>query len=238
MRGVFLRSTGRTSQEYIITGFVRSRLHPWPSLTNQPRWLAGVWTFDSAAKAARFCALLRTRFEHSACWTWWMLRASCGRDPKKYGGVIKHGETAVCVRRGDGWPTVHGQSRARLPGLLYVGDVLPKHPAGRLLTTLGRPSEVAVIGARGAVETLVTAPRMGDPEKSAAAREDRLTRTSDLQTRLWAGLSAGHSTRLILPAPPGARVAASVRGAKGERRQRCPGKSHDNLPIVGVLDCL
>jgi len=87
-------------------------------------------------------------------------------------------------------------------------------------------AEIAVIGAKGAVEIIFRAEAAGDSEKLAA----RTKEYQDRFTNPYAAASRGYIDDVIMPHSTRKRIIRSLRTLKTKQLSN-PAKKHDSLPL-------
>jgi acetyl-CoA carboxylase carboxyltransferase component len=146
----------------IITGFIRLEGQTVGVVANQPMVLAGVLDIDSARKAARFVRFCDC-FEIPIL-TFVDVPGFLPGTGQEYNGVIKHGAKLLFAYGEATVPKVTVITRKAYGGAYVV--MSSKHLRGDI-SYAWPTSEIAVMGAKGAVEILHRAD-LGDPEKIAA----------------------------------------------------------------------
>ncbi|MEM6358096.1 MAG: acyl-CoA carboxylase subunit beta, partial [Pseudomonadota bacterium] len=150
----------------IITGFIRLEGRTVGVVANQPMVLAGVLDIDSARKAARF-----VRF--CDCFsipilTFVDVPGFLPGTAQEYDGVIKHGAKLLFAYGEATVPKVTVITRKAYGGAYVV--MASKHLRGDI-NYAWPTSEIAVMGAKGAVEILYRS-EAGDAEKIAQRTKD------------------------------------------------------------------
>lgn len=204
----------------ILTGFVRLEGSTVGVVANQPTVLAGCLDIDASRKAARF-----VRFCDAFSIPILTLVDVPGFLPgtaQEYGGIIKHGAKLLFAYAEATVPKVTVITRKAYGGAYDVmaskhlrGDVNYAWPA----------AEIAVMGAKGAVEILYRAER-GDPEALA-------TRTQDYEARFanpFVAAERGFIDEVIQPRSTRRRVARAFAMLRGKTLEN-PWKKHDNIPL-------
>jgi len=204
----------------ILTGFIRLEGSTIGIVANQPMVLAGCLDIDSARKAARF-----VRFCDAFQIPILTLVDVPGFLPgtsQEYGGIIKHGAKLLFAYGEATVPKVTVIVRKAYGGAYDV--MASKHLRGDV--NYAWPSaEIAVMGAKGAVEILYRS-ELGDPEKIAA-------RTKDYEDRFanpFVAAERGFIDEVIMPHSTRRRVARAFASLRTKVLAN-PYKKHDNIPL-------
>jgi len=204
----------------IITGFIRLEGQTVGVVANQPMVLAGVLDIDSARKAARFVRFCDC-FEIPLL-TLVDVPGFLPGTSQEYNGVIKHGAKLLFAYGEATVPKVTVITRKAYGGAYVVMSA--KHL--RADVNYAWPtSEIAVMGARGAVEILHRAD-LGAPEKIAA-------HTAEYEDRFanpFVAAERGFIDEVIQPRSTRRRVARAFAALRTKRRAM-PWKKHDNIPL-------
>ena len=204
----------------ILTGFIRIEGRTIGVVANQPMVLAGCLDIDSSRKAAKF-----VRFCDAFSIPLLTLVDVPGFLPgtaQEYGGVIKHGAKLLFAYGEATVPKVTLITRKAYGGAYDV--MASKHLRGDF--NYAWPSaEIAVMGARGAVEILYRS-ELGDPEKIAA-------RTKDYEDRFanpFVAAEKGFIDEVIVPSLSRKRIARAFASLRSKRQDR-PWRKHDTIPL-------
>jgi len=204
----------------IVTGFGRMEGRTIGFVANQPMVLAGVLDSDASRKAARF-----VRF--CDCFnipivTFVDVPGFLPGTAQEYGGLIKHGAKLLFAYAEATVPKVTVITRKAYGGAYDV--MASKHLRGDV--NYAWPSaEIAVMGAKGAVEILYRS-ELGDPDKIAA-------RTKDYEDRFatpFVAAERGYIDEVILPRNTRPRLTSALRLLRGKQLDN-PWKKHDNIPL-------
>ena len=204
----------------IITGFIRIEGQTVGVVANQPMVLAGVLDIDSSRKAARF-----VRFCDAFNIPILTLVDVPGFLPgtsQEYGGVIKHGAKLLFAYGEATVPKVTVITRKAYGGAYDV--MSSKHLRGDF-NYAWPTAEIAVMGAKGAVEILYRS-ELGDADKIAA-------RTKDYEDRFanpFVAAEKGFIDEVIQPHSTRRRVARALASLRGKQLSN-PWKKHDNIPL-------
>ncbi|WP_420344930.1 acyl-CoA carboxylase subunit beta [Paenirhodobacter sp.] len=204
----------------IITGFVRIEGQTVGIVANQPMVLAGCLDIDSSRKAARFVRFCDA-FEIPIL-TLVDVPGFLPGTSQEYGGVIKHGAKLLFAYGEATVPKVTVITRKAYGGAYDV--MASKHLRGDF--NYAWPSaEIAVMGAKGAVEILYRS-ELGDAEKIAA-------RTKDYEDRFanpFVAAERGFIDEVIQPRSTRRRVARAFASLRSKKLSN-PWKKHDNIPL-------
>jgi propionyl-CoA carboxylase beta chain len=204
----------------IITGFIRLEGSTVGVVANQPMVLAGVLDIDSARKAARFVRFCDA-FEIPIL-TLVDVPGFLPGTTQEYGGVIKHGAKLLFAYGEATVPKVTVITRKAYGGAYVV--MSSKHLRGDI-NYAWPTSEVAVMGAKGAVEILYRSD-LDDPEKIAALTKEY----EDNFSNPFRAAERGFIDEVIQPRSTRRRVARAFAALKSKQRQM-PWKKHDNIPL-------
>ncbi|MEI4487016.1 acyl-CoA carboxylase subunit beta [Frigidibacter sp. MR17.14] len=204
----------------IITGFARIEGQTVGIVANQPMVLAGCLDIDSSRKAARFVRFCDC-FEIPIL-TFVDVPGFLPGTGQEYGGVIKHGAKLLFAYGEATVPKVTVITRKAYGGAYDV--MSSKHLRGDF-NYAWPTAEIAVMGAKGAVEILYRS-ELGDAEKIAA-------RTKDYEDRFanpFVAAEKGFIDEVIQPRSTRRRVARAFASLRGKRLEN-PWKKHDNIPL-------
>jgi propionyl-CoA carboxylase beta chain len=204
----------------IITGFIRLEGSTVGVVANQPMVLAGCLDIDSARKAGRFVRFCDA-FEIPIL-TFVDVPGFLPGTSQEYQGIIKHGSKLLFAYGEATVPKVTVITRKAYGGAYVV--MASKHLRGDL-NYAWPTAEVAVMGAKGAVEILYRS-ELGDREKTAA-------RTRDYETRFanpFVGAERGFIDEVIMPHSTRKRVARAFASLRTKKLSN-PWKKHDNIPL-------
>ena len=204
----------------IITGFIRLEGSTIGVVANQPLVMAGVLDIDCSRKAARF-----VRFCDAFNIPILTLVDVPGFMPgtaQEYGGVIKHGAKLLYAYGEATVPKVSVITRKAYGGAYCV--MAPKHLRGDV-NYCWPSAEIAVMGAKGAVEILYRA-ELSDSDKIDA----RLADYEDRFANPFVAAERGYVDDVILPRNTRLRVCRAFASLRGKKLEN-PWKKHDNLPL-------
>ena len=204
----------------IITGFIRLEGRTVGVVANQPMVLAGCLDIDSSRKAARFVRFCDA-FEIPLL-TFVDVPGFLPGTAQEYGGVIKHGAKLLFAYGEATVPKVTVITRKAYGGAYDV--MASKHLRGDF--NYAWPSaEIAVMGAKGAVEILYRS-ELGDPDKIAA-------RTAEYEKRFanpFVAAERGFIDDVITPHSTRKRVCRAFASLR-DKKVVNPWKKHDNIPL-------
>jgi propionyl-CoA carboxylase beta chain len=204
----------------IVTGFIRLEGRTVGVVANQPLVLAGVLDIDSARKGARFVRFCDC-FDIPIL-TFVDVPGFLPGTSQEYNGVIKHGAKLLFAYGEATVPKVTVITRKAYGGAYVV--MASKHLRGDF--NYAWPSaEIAVMGAKGAVEILHRAD-LNDPEKIAA-------HTKDFEDRFASPFIAaerGFIDEVIQPQSTRRRVCRAFASLR-TKELASPWKKHDNIPL-------
>ena len=204
----------------IITGFLRIEGRTIGVVANQPMVLAGCLDIDSSRKAARFVRFCDA-FEIPIL-TFVDVPGFLPGTGQEYGGVIKHGAKLLFAYGEATVPKVTVITRKAYGGAYDV--MASKHLRGDF-NYAWPTAEIAVMGAKGAVEILYRS-ELGDAEKIAA-------RTKGYEDRFanpFVAAEKGFIDEVIQPRSTRRRVARAFASLRGKSLSN-PWKKHDNIPL-------
>ena len=204
----------------IVVGFGRIEGYTVGFVGNQPLNLAGVLDSDASRKAARF-----VRFCDSfsiPIVTFVDVPGFLPGTDQEYGGLIKNGAKLLYAYAEATVPKVTIITRKAYGGAYCV--MAPKHLRGDINYAL--PSaEIAVMGAKGAVEILYRKD-IGD--------EDKINKhTSEYEERFlnpFVAAERGYIDDVIMPRNVRPRIAKALKLLRNKKLSN-PWKKHDNLPL-------
>jgi propionyl-CoA carboxylase beta chain len=204
----------------IITGFVRLEGSTVGVVANQPMVLAGCLDIDASRKAARFVRFCDA-FEIPIL-TLVDVPGFLPGTSQEYGGVIKHGAKLLFAYGEATVPKVTVITRKAYGGAYDV--MASKHLRGDF-NYAWPTAEIAVMGAKGAVEILYRS-ELGDKEKIVA-------RTKDYEDRFanpFVAAEKGFIDEVIMPHSTRRRVCRAFASLRGKQLKN-PWKKHDNIPL-------
>ncbi len=204
----------------IITGFARLDGESIGVVANQPQVLAGVLDIDASRKAARF-----VRFCDAFNIPILTLVDVPGFMPgtkQEYGGLIKHGAKLLFAYAEATVPKITLITRKAYGGAYDV--MSSKHLRGDF-NYAWPTAEIAVMGAKGAVEIIFRA-EAKDPEALAAREAEYKARFANP----FVAASRGYIDDVISPRETRRRIVRALKSLKGKKLEN-PWKKHDNIPL-------
>src|SRR6266498_1820813 len=208
----------------ILVGFARLGGRPVGIVANQPAVLAGVLDIAASGKAARFIRFCDC-FNLPVV-TFVDVPGFLPGVGQEHGGIIKHGAKLLYAYCEATVPKLTVITRKAYGGAYDV--MSSKHVRGDL--NLAWPTaEIAVMGAKGAVEILFKAEIAQAPDPEAA-----LARFSEEYTAKfanpYAAASRGYVDDVIDPRETRPRLIDALR-TLATKRDRNPAKKHGNIPL-------
>jgi propionyl-CoA carboxylase beta chain len=204
----------------IICGFARMDGDPVGIVANQPQVLAGVLDIDSSRKAARFVRFCDAF--NIPIVTFVDVPGFMPGTKQEYGGLIKHGAKLLFAYTEATVPKVTVITRKAYGGAYDV--MSSKHLRGDI-NYAWPTAEIAVMGAKGAVEIIFRA-EAGDPE-ALAAREAEY---KDRFANPFVAAQRGYIDDVIMPHGTRRRVVKALKSLRNKQLSN-PWKKHDNIPL-------
>ena len=204
----------------ILTGFVRLEGSTVGVVANQPTVLAGCLDINSARKAARFVRFCDA-FEIPIL-TFVDVPGFLPGTGQEFGGIIKHGAKLLFAFGEATVPKVTVITRKAYGGAYDV--MSSKHLRGDF-NYAWPTAEIAVMGAKGAVEILYRS-ELGDPARIAE-------RTREYEGRFanpFVAAERGFIDEVIMPHSTRRRVCRAFASLRHKRLSN-PWKKHDNIPL-------
>jgi propionyl-CoA carboxylase beta chain len=204
----------------IVIGFGRMAGRTVGFVANQPMVLAGVLDSDASRKAARFVRFCDA-FDIPIV-TFVDVPGFLPGTDQEYGGLIKHGAKLLFAYSQATVPLVTVITRKAFGGAY---DVMASKHIGADVNYAWPSAQVAVMGAKGAVEIIFRAD-IGDAEKIAA-------RTREYEDRFLSPFVAaerGYIDEVIMPRTTRRRLCRALAMLR-EKKMEMPVKKHDNLPL-------
>jgi len=208
----------------IIVGFARIDGRPVGIVANQPQHLAGVLDIDSATKAARF---VRTCDAFNVpVVTFVDVPGFLPGTSQEFDGIIRHGAKLL-----------YAYAEATVPKLTvilrkaYGGayDVMGSKHIGADLNLAWPTAEIAVMGARGAVNIL--------HRRELARADDPAALSSEFEARYaqefanpWRAAERGYLDAVILPSETRQQLVRGLRFT-ASKREASPTRKHGNIPL-------
>jgi propionyl-CoA carboxylase beta chain len=209
-----------TFAKNIVTGFGRIAGRSVGFVANQPMVLAGVLDSDASRKAARFVRFCDAF--NIPIVTFVDVPGFLPGTAQEQGGLIKHGAKLLFAYSQATVPLVTVITRKAFGGAY---DVMASKHIGGDLNYAWPTAQIAVMGAKGAVEIIFRAD-IGDPKKITA-------RTKEYEERFlspFAAAERGYIDDVIMPHSTRRRVARALALLR-EKQVEMPARKHDNLPL-------
>jgi propionyl-CoA carboxylase beta chain len=209
-----------TFAKNIVTGFGRIAGRSVGFVANQPMVLAGVLDSDASRKAARFVRFCDA-FEIPIV-TFVDVPGFLPGTAQEYGGLIKHGAKLLFAYSQATVPLVTVITRKAFGGAY---DVMASKHVGADLNYAWPTAQIAVMGAKGAVEIIFRAD-IGDKDAIAA-------RTREYEERFLSPFVAaerGYIDDVIMPHSTRKRIARALAMLR-TKKVEMPARKHDNLPV-------
>jgi len=204
----------------IITGFIRLEGRTVGVVANQPMVLAGCLDIDSSRKGARFVRFCDA-FEIPIL-TLVDVPGFLPGTGQEYAGVIKHGAKLLYAYGEATVPKVTVITRKAYGGAYVV--MASKHLRSDF-NYAWPTAEIAVMGAKGAVEILYRS-ELGDAEKTAA----HIAEYEERFANPFVAAEKGFIDEVIMPQSTRKRVARAFASLRG-KADKMPWKKHDNIPL-------
>lgn len=202
----------------LVTGFANIAGHSVGIVANQPNVLAGTLNIAASQKGARFVALCDA-FNIPII----TLVDTPGFQPGKdleWRGMIRHGAQLAFAYARATVPRISVTLRKSYGGAYIVMD---SKPMGNDVAMAWPCSEIAVMGAKGAVEILH---RRSDPQ-------DRPALEADYEQRLlnpYIAAERGSIDMVIDPSETRSQIASAL-DLLYSKREKLPRRRHDNTPL-------
>jgi propionyl-CoA carboxylase beta chain len=208
----------------LVIGFGRYDGYPVGIVANQPEFLAGVLDIDSSVKGARF-----VRF--CDCFnipivTFVDVPGFLPGTVQEYGGVIRNGAKMLYAYAEATIPKVTVITRKAYGGAYCV--MSSKHLRGDI-NYAWPTAEVAVMGAKGAVEVLYAreAQKTDDPQAFLEQKEQEY---AEAVVNPFVAAKRGYIDDIIEPARTRFRIIRALQLTKNKRDTN-PMKKHGNIPL-------
>jgi propionyl-CoA carboxylase beta chain len=204
----------------VIVGFGRIEGRTVGVVANQPMVLAGVLDSDASRKAARFVRFCDC-FDIPIV-TLVDVPGFLPGTSQEYGGLIKHGAKLLFAYAEATVPKITVITRKAYGGAYDV--MASKHLRGDM-NYAWPTAEIAVMGAKGAVEIIFRS-SIGNDEEIAA-------RTSEYEDKFlnpFVAAERGYIDEVIMPRNTRRRVARSLALLRNKKLDN-PWKKHDNIPL-------
>ena len=217
--GAFFELQPKYAQN-IVTGFIRLNGSSIGVVANQPLVLAGCLDINSSIKAARF-----VRFCDAFNIPILTLVDVPGFMPgtsQEYGGIIKHGAKLLFAYAEATVPKVTLITRKAYGGAY---DVMSSKHIGGDINFAWPSAEIAVMGAKGAVE-IIFRQDIGDEKKI----EKRTQEYTEKFANPFIAASRGYIDDVIMPNNSRKKLIESFEMLKNKQQEN-PWRKHDNIPL-------
>ncbi len=204
----------------IVIGFGRMDGDTVGFVANQPLSLAGVLDIDSSRKAARFVRFCDA-FDIPIV-TFVDVPGFMPGTRQEYGGLIKHGAKLLFAYAEATVPKITLITRKAYGGAYDV--MSSKHLRGDF-NYAWPTAEIAVMGAKGAVEIIFRA-EAKDPDKLAEREAEYKARFANP----FVAAQLGYIDDVIMPHSTRRRIVRALKSLKGKSLSN-PAKKHDNIPL-------
>jgi propionyl-CoA carboxylase beta chain len=204
----------------IICGFARIDGETVGVVANQPLALAGVLDIDASTKAARFVRFCDAF--NIPLVTFVDVPGFMPGTKQEYGGLIRHGAKLLFAYTEATVPKVTVITRKAYGGAYDV--MSSKHLRGDV-NYAWPTAEIAVMGAKGAVEIIFRADAK-DPAKLA----EREAEYKDRFANPFVAASMGYIDDVIMPRGTRRRVVRALKALRTKAVSN-PWKKHDNIPL-------
>jgi propionyl-CoA carboxylase beta chain len=202
----------------IVCGFVRIDGRSVGIVANQPMVLAGVLDSAASRKAARFVRFCDA-FEIPIV-TFVDVPGFLPGTDQEYGGLIKHGAKLLYAYSEATVPLVTIITRKAFGGAY---DVMASKHIGGDVNYAWPSAQIAVMGAKGAVEIIFRGKTADEIATQTKAYEERFMSP-------FVAAERGYIDEVIKPQSTRKRVARALAMLKTKQVER-PRKKHDNLPL-------
>jgi propionyl-CoA carboxylase beta chain len=202
----------------IVTGFGRIGGRTVGIVANQPMVLAGVLDADASRKAARFVRFCDAF--NVPILTFEDVPGFLPGTAQEYGGLIKHGAKLLFAYSECTVPLVTVITRKAYGGAY---DVMSSKHIGGDINYAWPSAEIAVMGAKGAVEIIFRGQSPAEIQAQTKAYEDRFLSP-------FVAAERGYVDEVIMPHSTRRRVARAFAMLRSKAVER-PWKKHDNLPL-------
>ncbi|MFN3483499.1 MAG: acyl-CoA carboxylase subunit beta, partial [Rhabdaerophilum calidifontis] len=202
----------------IITGFGRIEGRTVGFVANQPMVLAGVLDSDASRKAARFVRFCDA-FEIPIV-TFVDVPGFLPGTAQEYGGLIKHGAKLLYAYAEATVPLVTVSTRKAFGGAY---DVMASKHIGGDVNYAWPTAQIAVMGAKGAVEIIFRGKSAEEIAAQTKAYEDRFLSP-------FVAAERGYIDEVIMPHSTRPRIARALAMLRTKQVEQ-PWRKHDNMPL-------
>ncbi len=202
----------------ILCGFGRIEGRTIGIVSNQPTVLAGVLDINASKKAARFVRFCDAF--NIPIITFVDVPGFLPGTSQEHNGIIKHGAKLLFAYAEATVPKITVITRKAYGGAYDV--MASKHLRGDL-NYAWPTAEIAVMGAKGAVEIIFRGLSTEESAEKVAEYEDRFANP-------FVAASKGFIDEVIYPHSTRRRIALGLRKLRGKSLEN-PWKKHDNIPL-------
>ena len=202
----------------ILCGFGRIEGRTIGIVANQPTVLAGVLDINASKKAARFVRFCDAF--NIPIVTFVDVPGFLPGTAQEHNGIIKHGAKLLFAYAEATVPKITVITRKAYGGAYDV--MASKHLRGDL-NYAWPTAEIAVMGAKGAVEIIFRGLSIEESAQKVAEYEDRFANP-------FVAASKGFIDEVIYPHSTRRRIALGLRKLRGKSLEN-PWKKHDNIPL-------
>ncbi len=204
----------------VITGFGRMEGATVGFVANQPMVLAGVLDSDASRKAARFVRFCDAF--NIPIITFVDVPGFLPGTAQEYGGLIKHGAKLLFAYSEATVPLITVITRKAYGGAY---DVMASKHIGADVNYAWPTAEIAVMGAKGAVEILYRR-ELDDAEKTAR----RIAEYEKRFANPFVAAERGYIDDVIMPRNTRKRLIGALRMLRAKKLET-PWKKHGNIPL-------
>jgi propionyl-CoA carboxylase beta chain len=202
----------------ILTGFGRIEGRTVGIVANQPMVLAGVLDSDASRKAARFVRFCDA-FDIPVV-TFVDVPGFLPGTAQEYGGLIKHGAKLLFAYSQCTVPLITVITRKAFGGAY---DVMASKHIGGDLNYAWPSAQIAVMGAKGAVEIIFRGQSADEIAKRTQEYEERFLSP-------FVAAERGYIDEVIMPHSTRFRIARGLAMLRSKASE-LPWRKHDNLPL-------
>jgi propionyl-CoA carboxylase beta chain len=208
----------------IVCGLARLDGRPVGIVGNQPAHLAGVLDIDSSEKAARFVRFCDAF--NLPILTFVDVPGFLPGTDQEYDGIIRHGAKLLYAYAEASVPKLTVIVRKAYGGAY---DVMGSKHLGADVNLAWPTAEIAVMGARGAVNILYRRELEAADDQAAMHAEFEERYNHDLANP-WRAAERGYVDAVIAPSETRRELIKALRFSGTKREQR-PARKHGNIPL-------
>ncbi len=211
----------------IVVGFAKFNGMPVGIVANQPSYLAGVLDIKSSIKAARFIRLCDCF--NIPIVTLVDVPGFLPGSIQEYGGIITHGAKLMFAYCEATVPKITITLRKSYGG---AHDVMSSKQLRGDINYAWPGAEIAVMGAKGAIEVLEgrNLRKIKDPEKAAEYADKKETEYKTKFANPYEAAKYGYIDDIIEPRNTRFRIIRALK-TLSTKRQINPPKKHSNIPL-------